>query len=213
MLTSGQNQLFPSRGYTAETYAKVMGSSSPSQPRIKLKYTLLFCLWIEVDGLVLPPIVYTVSPPLRGGVAFAPRTWVSPPRRRRRTRLVVKHQVKDEDGVPCYTSTRCPTDCLSSRLGQQWRHLPAKGCRVGRREGAAMMPPLGLSPQASEVRGHRCSSSFNITFGTGPRADRRCRLVKQPNLTRTPSCNVCLHAAALASKMRRAGEAVPASSA
>ena len=76
VLTSGQNQLFPSRGYTAETYAKVMGSSSPSQPRIKLKYTLLFCLWIEVDGLVLPPIVYTVSPPLRGGVAFAPRTWV-----------------------------------------------------------------------------------------------------------------------------------------
>jgi hypothetical protein len=43
VLTSGQNQLFPSRGYTAETYAKVMGSSSPSQPRIKLKYTLLFC--------------------------------------------------------------------------------------------------------------------------------------------------------------------------
>ena len=79
VLTSGQNQLFPSRGYTAETYAKVMGSSSPSQPRIKLKYTrLLFCLWIEVDGLVLPPIVYTVSPPLRGGVAFAPLTWVSP---------------------------------------------------------------------------------------------------------------------------------------
>ena len=43
VLTSGQNELFPLRGYTAETYAKVMGSSSPSQPRIKLKYTLLFC--------------------------------------------------------------------------------------------------------------------------------------------------------------------------
>jgi hypothetical protein len=43
VLTSGQNQLFPSRGYTAETYAKVMGSSSPSQPRIKLKYTLFVC--------------------------------------------------------------------------------------------------------------------------------------------------------------------------
>ena len=27
-----------------------------------------------MDGWVLPPIVYTVSPPLRGGVAFAPRT-------------------------------------------------------------------------------------------------------------------------------------------
>ena len=43
VLTSGQNQLFPLRGYTAETYAKVMGSSSPSQPRIKLKYTLFVC--------------------------------------------------------------------------------------------------------------------------------------------------------------------------
>jgi len=73
VLTSGQNQLFPSRGYTAETYAKVMGSSSPSQPRIKPKYTLFVCSWIEVDGWFLPPIVYTVSPPLRGGVTFAPR--------------------------------------------------------------------------------------------------------------------------------------------
>ena len=43
VLTSGQNQLFPSRGYTAETYAKVMGGSPPSQPRIKPKYTLFVC--------------------------------------------------------------------------------------------------------------------------------------------------------------------------
>ena len=43
VLTSGQNQLFPSRGYIAKTYAKVMGSSSPSQPRIKLKCTLFVC--------------------------------------------------------------------------------------------------------------------------------------------------------------------------
>jgi len=102
VLTSGQNQLFPSRGYTAETYAKVMGSSSPSQPRIKPKYTLFVCKWIVGDGWVLPPIVYTVSPPLRGGVAFAPELGCNRPRRRRRTMLVVKHQVKDEDGVPCY---------------------------------------------------------------------------------------------------------------
>lgn len=43
VLTSGQNQLFPSRGYTAETYAKVMGGSPPSQPRIKPKCTLFVC--------------------------------------------------------------------------------------------------------------------------------------------------------------------------
>ena len=43
VLTSGQNQLFPLRGYTAETYAKVMGGSPPSQPRIKLKCTLFVC--------------------------------------------------------------------------------------------------------------------------------------------------------------------------
>ena len=43
VLTSGQNQLFPSRGYIAETYAKLMGSSSPSQPRIKPKCTLFVC--------------------------------------------------------------------------------------------------------------------------------------------------------------------------
>ena len=43
VLTSGQNQLFPSRGYIAETYAKVMGGSPPSQPRIKPKCTLFVC--------------------------------------------------------------------------------------------------------------------------------------------------------------------------
>ena len=43
VLTSGQNELFPLRGYTAETYAKVMGGSPPSQPRIKLKCTLFVC--------------------------------------------------------------------------------------------------------------------------------------------------------------------------
>ena len=32
---SGQNEIFPLRGYIAETYAKVMGSSSPSQPSLK----------------------------------------------------------------------------------------------------------------------------------------------------------------------------------
>ena len=50
VLTSGQNQLFPSRGYTAETYAKVMGGSHPSQPRIKPEYTLSFISWIEGAG-------------------------------------------------------------------------------------------------------------------------------------------------------------------
>ena len=43
VLTSGQNELFPLRGYTTETYAKVMGGSPPSQPRIKLKCTLFVC--------------------------------------------------------------------------------------------------------------------------------------------------------------------------
>ena len=43
VLASGQNQIFPLRGYTAETYAKVMGSSSPSQPNLKPEYTLSFC--------------------------------------------------------------------------------------------------------------------------------------------------------------------------
>ena len=61
MISSGQNQLFPLRGYIAETYAKVMGSSSPSQPSLKPEYTLSFCSWIEVAGWVSPPIGYTIS--------------------------------------------------------------------------------------------------------------------------------------------------------
>ena len=60
-VTSGQIQLFPTKGYTAETYAKVMGGSPPSQPRIKPEYTLLFCSWIEVAGWFLTPIGYTIS--------------------------------------------------------------------------------------------------------------------------------------------------------
>ena len=43
--------------------------------------------------------------------------------------LVVKHQVKDEDGVPCYVY-KMPNQMLVKvgTLRQQWRHLPAKGC-------------------------------------------------------------------------------------
>ncbi len=53
-------------------------------------------------GWVLPPIVYTLSPPLPGGVAFAPRelgvtTTPSPTDDARG-----EASVKDEDGVPCY---------------------------------------------------------------------------------------------------------------
>ena len=82
-----------------------------------------------------------------------------------------------------------PNAC-QGRLRQQWRHLPAQGCRVGRREGAAMMPPLGCRP--ASVRSTRPSLQLELQhhFGTGIRADRRSWLVKHPNLTRTPSCNV-----------------------
>ena len=58
---SGQNQIFPLRGCIAETYAKVMGSSSPSQPSLKPEYTLSFCSWIEVAGCFSPPIGSTIS--------------------------------------------------------------------------------------------------------------------------------------------------------
>ena len=160
MLTSGQNQLSPSRGYTAETYAKVMGSSSPSQPRIKPKYTLFVCKWIEGDGWVLPPIVYTVSPPLRGGVAFAPRT------------LGVTTTPSPTDDARGEASGEgrgwcamlrlqdAQSNACEGRLGQQWRHLPAQGCRVGRREGAAMMPPLGCRP--ASVRSTRPSLQLEL---------------------------------------------------
>ena len=52
-------------------------------------------------GWVLPPIVYTVSPPPSGGVAFAP-FGVGVGHGVADDVLLVKHQVKDEDGVPCY---------------------------------------------------------------------------------------------------------------
>ena len=61
MVASGQNQILPLRGYTAETYAKVMGGSPPSQPSLKPEYTLSFCSWIEVAGFFSPPIGYTIS--------------------------------------------------------------------------------------------------------------------------------------------------------
>ena len=46
------------------------------------------------------------------------------------------------------------------RLRQQWRQIPAKGCRVGRREGAAMMPPLGRRP--ASVRSTRPSLQLEL---------------------------------------------------
>ena len=53
--------------------------------------------------MVLPPIVYTVSRRSAAGSRLLPENLgVTTTRRRRRTMLVVKHQVKDEDGVPCY---------------------------------------------------------------------------------------------------------------
>ena len=56
-----------------------------------------------MDGLVLTPIVYTVSRRCAAGSRLLPENLgVTTTRRRRRTMLVVKHQVKDEDGVPCY---------------------------------------------------------------------------------------------------------------
>ena len=51
--------------------------------------------------MVLTPIVYTVSRRCAAGSRLLP-LGVTTTRRRRRTMLVVKHQVKDEDGVPCY---------------------------------------------------------------------------------------------------------------
>ena len=43
VVASGQNQIFPLRGYIAETYAKVMGVRLPSQPSLKPECTLSFC--------------------------------------------------------------------------------------------------------------------------------------------------------------------------
>ena len=106
MVASGQNQIFPLRGYTAETYAKVMGGSPPSQPSLKPEYTLSFCSWIEVAGCFLPPIGYTISRRIRGGnflAALSPSK--SSPCRARRARVAPWSrgvcEVKDEDGVPC----------------------------------------------------------------------------------------------------------------
>ena len=50
--------------------------------------------------MVLTPIVYTVSRRCAAGSRLLPELGCN--HRRRRTMLVVKHQVKDEDGVPCY---------------------------------------------------------------------------------------------------------------
>ena len=51
VLTSGQNQLFPSRGYIAETYAKVMGGSPPiTAPHQAKVYPL--CLLMDRGGWV-----------------------------------------------------------------------------------------------------------------------------------------------------------------
>ena len=111
MVASGQNQLFPLRGYTAETYgtyAKVMGGRPPSQPRIKPEYTLLFCSWIELAGWFLTPIGYTISRRYAAvffGLLFRPRK-VSPLPLPRWATMVAKHEVKcircvHEDGAPC----------------------------------------------------------------------------------------------------------------
>eukprot|EP00964_Phaeocystis_antarctica_P137489 scaffold102064_cov70-Phaeocystis_antarctica.AAC.2 len=53
-----------------------MGSSSPSQPRIKPECTLFFDSGIEVAGFFLPPIGYTISGAYAGlfGRCFAPRS-------------------------------------------------------------------------------------------------------------------------------------------
>ena len=61
-------------------------------------------------------------------------------------------------------------NACQGRLGQQCRHLPAQGCRVGRREGGQpRCRRSGAGSQPSEIRGHRCRSSFNTVFGKAMR--------------------------------------------
>ena len=106
MVDSGQNQIFPLRGYIAETYAKVMGSSSPSHPSLKPECTLSFCSCIEVAGWFSPPIDYTIS---RRYAAARFLAALSPSKssgcRARRARVASRSrgvcEVKEEDGVPC----------------------------------------------------------------------------------------------------------------
>ena len=106
MVASGQNQIFPLRGYTAETYAKVMGVRLPSQPSLKPEYTLSFCSWIEVAGWFLPPIGYTISRRIAAAIfwlLFRPRKVLLAVRGERACHPWSRgvSEVKDEDGVPC----------------------------------------------------------------------------------------------------------------
>ena len=106
MVASGQNQIFPLRGYIAETYAKVMGSSSPSQPSLKPECTLSFCSCIEVAGWFSPPIDYTISRRYAAAVFFGcsfalEKFWLPRAASARASRSRGVCEVKEEDGVPC----------------------------------------------------------------------------------------------------------------
>ena len=65
---------------------------------------------------------------------------------------MVKHQVKDEDGVPCYTSTRCPTDCLSTDEKTQTADAPSRATSGDRAPTAAADAPYNSSNLQAAVQ-------------------------------------------------------------
>ena len=106
--SSGQIDFVYIKWYIAETYAKLMGSISPSQPRIKQKCTICFCSRIEGSRLVIRYLPQTISrrcaavgplpavqKSLQTSGARSSRSSLMPPKKAPPSRRV------DVDGVAC----------------------------------------------------------------------------------------------------------------
>ena len=151
MLASGKNQIFPLRGYTAETYAKVMGSSCPSQPSLKPASIPPLVLLMDRGGWVFfTPYRLYHKPPLRGGSVFcgcvSPLEKFGLPRLCERVgSMVARREVMHHPG---------PSRWLP-RSARAAVYLRAQGCRVSRREGS--MTHAAVRAHAASVRSMRPS--------------------------------------------------------
>ena len=81
--------------------------------------------------------------------------------------MVAKRVVKEEDCVPCAIYKQPRRMLVKVGSGSSGDTFELKGAEwADARRRAAMTQPSGRMPQASEVCGHRCSSSVHIILGT-----------------------------------------------
>ena len=84
--------------------------------------------------------------------------------------VAAKHHVKDEDGVPCYIYKMPKQMLVKVGSGSSADTFQLKGAEwADVKAGSHDAAVRAAGSQPSEIRGHRCRSSFNTIFGKAMR--------------------------------------------